>query len=243
MTSKARRAKVNVLTTKTDADGDISVRIQELEENFTTQLESFKGEISNLMKEENTVENTASIEQLMVRFEKFESAIINSIEQFKNQANKINLKLDMEVQKSYKNRLLLYGVKETEKEDLLTRVIDTLNDSLKLNSEPDTKLQKGDISDCYRYGAKTNVNIRPICIEFVYAWKRRNIFLMKKALKGSKYAVAELLTPSRYELYKEIRGKCQKECWTKDGKIAFIWKSKKYFVTTIEEYQKIIRNN
>ena len=113
---------------------------------------------------------------------------------------------------------------------------------MKLNEDQDTLLIKCDISDCYRYGVKNVAKTRPIIVEFVNAWKRHNVFNKKKLFKGTGYAVSEMLTPRRYELYKEAKEKFKTECWTRNGKIAFILKDKKYFVSTADEYSRIIAN-
>lgn len=222
---------------------DVNSRIKELEDTFQSQLSTFKGELSSLRRDESTPDNEEKIEQLMVKFAKFETLVMKNLEEIKNQVSHCLSQTDANLQKSMKNKCILYGVEEIQQEDLIINILDILNTNLKLNEVADSMLTKNDISDCYRYGTRNSEKPRPIVIEFVHMWKRQKVFYNKKLFKGSNYAITDLLTHQRYKLYSKIKDKFKKECWIKDGVIAFIWKKKTYLVSTLEKYHEILGND
>ncbi|KAJ8914711.1 hypothetical protein NQ315_017421 [Exocentrus adspersus] len=151
--------------------------------------------------------------------------------------NNVNIAIDNITQNSYKNKLLVYGANEKPNEDLFVIVINIFNNKLS------KQILKTDLVNCYRYGKKIENKTRPILVEFLHVWKRNDVFYAKSALKNSNQAIAELLTNRRYELYREARGKFKNDCWTKNGVIIFIMDKRKHFVSSFEEYNKIMERS
>lgn len=230
---KGATAKIN--------EGAINSRIGELEDLFAKQLNDFKNEIVNLKRSDNTARSPQVLDDLEIRFNIFEESTKKSIEEFKMQVSEIangfkelNQQFDNSTQISYKSSLLIYGISESEKGDLTSVVITLINSQLNMS------LQKTDVYDCYRYGAKSGDKFRPVVIEFVHAWVRNDVFYKKSSFKGTNYVFSERLTTQRYQVYREARAKLKNDCWTKNGKIAFIWKNKKYLVTNNTQFNTII---
>lgn len=238
---KMSRNRAKRGTLASDENVDFSSRIDNLEELFSKQLSEFKNEIVN-MKQGNITEKPPQVlDDLENKLKTLEESIKKNIDALKKQVSEIgneldgfNQQVDHIAQNSFKNNLLIYGINETQKEDLTEVVISIINKQLNIN------LQKNDISDCYRYGGKNGERTRPVAIEFVHAWKRIEIFYKKSSFKGTNYVFSEQLTTPRYQVYREVREKLKNDCWTKNGKITFLWKNKKYSVTTSDQFYSII---
>lgn len=231
-----KKTKCDNIPSKDTESEDITLRITNLETHFSKELDTFKGLMHNLKT--GGSHTGTNIEQLINSFGKFEEHILVELESLKSQVsekfNHLDSNVDVSLQHAHKNKLLIYGINEKAKEDLLNVVINLFND--KFNKQIDKK----DLADCYRLGKKVKDKNRPVVVEFLRLWERNEIFYDKATLKGSRMVIAELLTAQRYKLYREVRSKFQNNCWSKNGVIVFIKDNKKYFVSSHAEYVKIV---
>lgn len=123
-------------------------------------------------------------------------------------------------QYSRRNCLLFRGLEEKngskEDEDVcLKLVMNVMKNQLKVDL-PDTVVER-----CHRLGAKKSESgPRPIIVKFWSYRYRRQVFVAKRALKGSGVVVTEFLTQSRLQVLNKARDlHGAQNTWTSDGKV------------------------
>lgn len=220
-----------------DTAGQLLSQITGLEDQVTRQLNEFKNQMSAIQGENKDPESIVSVDDLSNRFVSFENNIMSTIGSIKKQIHecftKTNNRINGLIQKTHENKLLIYGVAEAKDEDLYSAVFSLIK--TKMN----TPIERAEINSVYRYGRVNNARSRPVVVDFVSLWKRNSIFYKKSALKNSRLVMAEFLTSELYDLFKAVRAKMQNDCWTKNGKVVFLWKGKRHYVTSLEEFKSI----
>ena len=123
-------------------------------------------------------------------------------------------------QYSRRNSLRLVGVPETQKEDIYSKTLTTLNESLEL----DPPLTIRDVDRLHRSGKRRDDGKpRQILIKFVSYQDRSRVFSKKAKLSGSDLHLNEDLTRKREHLLwlARMAKKARKidDCWTSDGRV------------------------
>ncbi|KAG5874444.1 hypothetical protein JTB14_016992 [Gonioctena quinquepunctata] len=168
--------------------------------------------------------------------------LVDSINEFENKfresINDIKLELDninqrMNNQQKYietlkrdqrSKFLVINGIDEKEKEDLLDVVVKLINHKLKLS------ISNINIDNCYRMGKKRqDKKPRPLAVKFVNKWMKHKVFVVKKNLKGSGVVISEMLSYENRQLFSKVRESVgAKNCWTYEGNIyAFLNNTRK----------------
>lgn len=219
---------------------ELDSKMSDLHKYFEDQLTNFREEIDKV-KTPDITENgreMSGLETIKNRFSFFEATIKNNIKDLQSQIDKlrsdserINLKLDGIMQGDCKNNILIHGIDEKNGEDLYVDVKAIIENKLKIH------LDKNEINLCYRYGKRPEVNnrCRPVLIKFIHGWKRSEVLKNKKLFKGTRLVCTEHISPLRYILFRTIRDRFGKDCWTRNGKIGFVYNGSVHYVTTREQ--------
>lgn len=217
----------NRKTSKKDTH-DISIRMEELSERFQKEMDRFKSELTEARGVDSTAGGTGSINELSIKFSDFQKTINLDLDLMKEQisqvlssVNDIKHAMDVNGQNYCRNKLLIYGIKEEETERsgsvLIDKVVNILNSRLGAKG---IVVDRNQISDCWRYGRKRGGSkSRPVLLEFTQIWNRNNVYFNKSVFKGAGVIISELLTGSRYAIYREAKKRHDKNCWTVNGKI------------------------
>ncbi|KAG5898881.1 hypothetical protein JTB14_003275 [Gonioctena quinquepunctata] len=96
--------------------------------------------------------------------------------------------------------LVINGIDEKEKEDLLDVVVKLINHKLKLS------ISNINIDNCYRMGKKRqDKKPRPLAGKFVNKWMKHKVLKVKKNLKGSGVVISEMLSHENRQLFSKVR--------------------------------------
>lgn len=203
---------------------------------FWTQLASVKQDASD--KVGNVDPSVSLLEKSYLEFSNKVFSLIGVLAQ---RAEKTEERLGNLEQYSRRNCLLIHGVEEIAAENVLTTVLNIFKDRLQVN------IKEEHIDRLHRIGAKrtasevTKKGHRPIIVKFVSYVQRREVFINKRKLKGSRYVISESLTSERVQLLKATKDKLGKEnVWTNDGKIVVLIKEKKHFITCQRELDSLV---
>lgn len=197
---------------------ELGSRLDKLQSDFHKQMNEFKTQYTENVKINL---NAVGKEDFLKKFSEFENAIMENITVIKNDISALTVsqeafkkKLDGYEYTGNRNSVVIYGVLEEENNnaELLNKILDICNGKLK------TKVAKSDISFIYRTGKKGE-KIRPVIVSFINRWKRDNIYLTKKLLKGSGLFMSEWLPTNVLILLKKARNLFGKDSWVKNGKV------------------------
>lgn len=218
---------------------ELSTRLDELTKTFQNDLAKFKEEVVNIAPNP-TVRNEIVSDNFLKRFQQFEAKVNNDIIKIKQEIQTLsnaqkNLG-DMErcLQQNNNKKLLIHGIDDAEM-DPYDSVIDIINNKM------DIRLDKKDISCCYRLGQKNKEKKRPVLIEFGQQWRRDMVYYNKAKLKGSSLLITEVLTQSTQEWFKQCYNKFKNNCWTSYGKIFVLCNGKKTAITNQFQLNNILK--
>lgn len=201
--------------------------MSENDSNELTNTEVFT-KLRNVIKdsiEELKVEFSRHISQLTTQLESAEAKIKQL-----NEENKILLKQQNELRREIKkNNLIIFGLKETENEDLFKEVQSLIRDYINVN------LDKNEINQIYRFGKGRN-----ICLKLVSFNKKIEIIKQAYLLKDSGISIAHELSEEDREAQKILR-KHMKDARNQNKEATI--KNNKLIVDnisfTVQELQKI----
>lgn len=181
--------------------GIIKNTLTELLTEFNTKIDAVEEKISDLS---NKIDGLELYSGSNIEFNTKMDAAEKKISELSN-------KLDGLEQYSRANSLRIFGVEETEDENITDKVISICKDKLNVNVTVDM------IDACHRLGQKEQGS-RPVIIKFCSKSLRNKIFNVKKKLKGSKIIIREDLTKCRAQLLKEVQKKSNsKQVWSSRG--------------------------
>lgn len=195
-------------------------------------------ELKTVIKE--TIKEVFSDEDFLKTFFKTIYDKIAVLEKTINtQEEKIKLlenKLDNVQQTTKSNNICIYGIQEQEKEDLQGKVLQIINEKMRI------EVQKNDIVKCYRIGINKN-KLRPIIVTFENQNKRNLVLRNSKTLKGTKIGISEDLIKNRWYLRKIAQERLdRKNVFTHDGNIYVTIGNKKHRINSEDELQEILNN-
>lgn len=126
--------------------------------------------------------------------------------------NSLSQKVDILQQNAKNNNIRIFGLKETDDENLLLKVNELFINKLKIS------LNKNDIVSTYRVGQKTANRPRHVIVTFKDNLSKHNIFNKKKLLRGCNIVFKEDLTVDRLKIVKSASEKFgYKNVWTVNG--------------------------
>lgn len=97
-----------------------------------------------------------------------------------------------------KNNLIIFGLEESEDEDVYETVVKFIKEKLKV------QVNKSEINHIYKFGNREK--IRPTVVKFVSFHRKIDVLRNAYNLKNSNYSVANDLTRKERELQKELIG-------------------------------------
>lgn len=232
---------------KHEAIADVGDQLKNMAARFQMEMDDFKNRLTSVQNPNTGADKVDSnqhpvLAELVSSFSKFENFITKELTALESQLNTVNKSLnqvkqnqDNNLQWTFRNRLLVYGISEnngTEKDSLLEQVVNIVNKGMKNKSD---EIKKDDISDCYRYGRVNTDKPRPVVVEFVRILKRSVVFMNKSAFKGTKIVISEFLTKRRHALFREARKRHDKNCWTMNGNVYVNVSGSKRIIKDISE--------
>lgn len=221
---------------------DLDLKVNDLKTFFSGEINRFRNEIEKV-KTPTTEEKSGDerISEISNNFDLFSASVNNRLKELELQIDALRknadaclAQIDKNFQYNNRGKILLLGLKESPGEDLLGVVIDLFNSKLR------TSIKKCDIFYTYRLGKKNDKKVRPAVVEFGNMWTRNEVFACKKLLKGTGIIIADFLSPIRYEVFKLVKQKLGKECWTNKGMIGFKIGDEVKYVTTVRQFQSAI---
>lgn len=225
---------------------DLDVKVADLAVYFTQEIEGLKQDLDRVKTPEASGERSdqeADTQALVHRLNLLEATVKNSLRTISEEIGllkKTGEEVDSIEQRLNNNSILINGMSEEEGEDLYVKVITFVKSRLEID------ITKSDIQCAYRFGRKKTVKgsagerdrHRPVCVDFANRWLKNEVYYKKRALKGTKLVITELLSPRRYELYKHVRDRLGKEnCWTAGGRIGFVKDGKREIVTNLTQFK------
>lgn len=232
-----------------DDVADLRSRMEQMTARFQQDMEVFKTQLVRAKDSENQDsssvtegDNNAAMDKLFNSFIEFQGLVNGELNGLKMQVDALNKSisqvkrmLDYNLQCSYRNRILMYGVPENNTETT-TSMIDLVVDSVnKAAKDRGFKLQTVDVGDCYRYGRENSDRHRPILVEFVRPFIKGLVFANKSSFKGSDITIAEYLTKTRYAIYREAKKKFHRDSWTLNGNVYVKMNGEKKKINDISE--------
>lgn len=203
---------------------------------FWTQLASVKQGASD-----KVCDIDPTINLLEKSYLDFTNKVFSFIGVLVAKAEKTEERLGQLEQYSRRNCLLIHGMEEKAGENLLPTVVTMFKEKLQV------EVKEHHIDRLHRIGPKrttaevTKKGHRPIIVKFVSYVQRREVFINKRKLKGSKLVISESLTNERMILLKAAKEKFDKEhVWTNDGKIVVLIREKKHFITCQRELDSVV---
>lgn len=172
------------------------------------------------------------------------SLVRTDIDRLSNASQDQDDRIDDGEQYSRRNCLLIHGVAERPDENVLTTVINFVNE--KLGDSPEVLLRYEDVDRVHRLPVRRSFadsaksserpRPRPIIIKLTRYIPRELIWARKRRLKGTEYLVTESLTMLRANLLataKEVAG--IRNVWTQDGRIVVLCPDKNTRLTIVHE--------
>lgn len=161
------------------------------------------------------------VEQEILKISEQQNKIQDEVQIIKAKVSKteyaLNKKIDNIEQSTRKRNLRVFGLAETQTENVVSLIIEFFSSKLGITVVP------SEIERCHRVGKYTENKSRGIFITFTSYQKRMEVFESKKKLKGEKQTIKEDLTKMRLQIYQEAVGEFGiKNCWTKNGQIFVI---------------------
>lgn len=182
--------------------------IKGLEGSFEQRMKAFEDRL-------NQGGPVSNLNQLAADFQIFKESFLTELELIKTQINSLIQITDDIDSRSRRKFLLFRGVDESQSENSVEVVVGIIKSRLHLNN-----INNNHIKSCFRLGNVGDKKPRPLLVKFDNLGLRSDVWLAKKALKGSSISLSEFLTPRRREIFKEARSVFgMKSCWSHDCNI------------------------
>lgn len=199
---------------------ELSLRVDKLADEFQKGLHEFKKEFL-LAKSGESLSASHTDSDFMVKFNKFEKLINDSIcnlrsdiQEIKFDISNLSRKQSNDELQRNSNCIIIHGLKN-DNEDIYTSVLNLL-------SKMGNPMNKNDLNHCFRLKAKKHPKTdkpRPIVVQFCCRWNRNLVYFNKKQLKGSSVLITEMLNNTNLVIYKRARELFGKSAWTSGGKV------------------------
>lgn len=222
---------------------ELNVVINDLQQKFQTELSQFKKSLKDASSPEPLF-NGMPYEDLIKRFAAFETKMMQQVSELKDAVVKlserdeqIENRIDRQEQNTYGRKLLIHGIEEKDREssEELFQIIEKL-----LREKLNVNIDKKYVSDWYRKGRRQADKNRPVVISFAIKWLRDEVFMNKSKFKGSGVVCTELLTYTRYDIFKKCAALYGKQCWTVNGVIVVLKNGERKYVSTIKQYKELV---
>lgn len=168
------------------------------------------------------------IDELVIKIDKLIDDTNNlniTVKKNSTDIEKLKSKCDELEQYSRRSNIRIFGIPETEKEDVGQLVIQLFTQKLGLS------IALSDIDRTHRTGIKSD-KVRPIIVKFVSYRVKASVLTARKLLKGTSISIKEDLTKQRYLILTSALKKYgTRNVWSNDGRIFASENGKKIVVT------------
>lgn len=217
---------------------ELSSKMDEISKSLYKDLNNIKEEIHNSVSNGDLNKDKINILNRLDIFEKKANDEIkflrNEIKSLSLTTQKILEDADNSVQLMHNRKILIHGVDENGS-NVYSDVLNALKDS-------NLNITKQDICNCYRLGKKLPNKKRPVVLEFLYQWRRDEIFYAKSVLKGSSLLITEMLTRTNYRRFQECFKRFKKDCWTFYGKTIIKINDERVIICSDEQMKKVLNS-
>lgn len=193
---------------------ELNKNIEDLGKLFSVKMNDYD---KKLQESSSPSHKTLDLSSLSHEFTEFRQLMWKSLAMLKAQTDLLALGLDRHETASRRKVLLLHGVPESSKEDVINEVASIFRERMKL-----TQISEQDVGVCHRLGSLRD-KPRPILVRFQSYVSRCVVWNAKTALKGSGITLSEFLTKARHEAFLTARKHFGiHKCWTVEGKIVIL---------------------
>lgn len=119
------------------------------------------------------------------------------IRKLEEKVDDLEVKLESAEKLSRQKTVRIYGVPESTEEIIGNKVLDIFKSKMGLNILP------REVDKCHRIGSASNDWPRTVVVSFTGLENKNKVMKARNKLKGSRVFIAEDLTRSRHEVYKE----------------------------------------
>lgn len=156
-----------------------------------------------------------SLDKLASEFKEFKASVWNILDLLKSLINNLSTQIDEVDNSSRRNALLFGGIEEVEGENLVSKILGTIQVLMGV-----ADINASAIQSCHRLGTKAANRNRPILVRFNDLKVRNDIWRNKKKLKTSQVVLSEFLTKTRQTIFSRARKSFGiKNTWTYNGNI------------------------
>ena len=179
----------------------VKTELRQVTDKLKEEIDELRGTVHDMQLENETLKN----ELVKIRSEReIESDNIIS-------AKHRSIEND---QYARRTNIVIYGIKEKDKENTVELVRETIKDKLKMS------LNKDEIEVCHRLSPQTRGKVRPIVVRFRFRDTKWDVMKCRKNLKGTGIVFSEDLCKEMRELLKELHDYNGVEsCWAWNGKL------------------------
>ena len=179
----------------------VKTELRQVTDKLKEEIDELRGTVHDMQLENETLKN----ELVKIRSEReIESGNIIS-------AKHRSIEND---QYARRTNIVIYGIKEKDKENTVELVRETIKDKLKMS------LNKDEIEVCHRLSPQTRGKVRPIVVRFRFRDTKWDVMKYRKNLKGTGIVFSEDLCKEMRELLKELHDYNGVEsCWAWNGKL------------------------
>lgn len=186
--------------------------LDELTAHFNTRMSEFQKELKG------TIPTTSPSSAINIQFNSFRAFVLTALENLQLQVEFLSRQYDELEMRTRKKILLLHGVPETNKEDLVACAAQLLSAQLKI-----PQVVPASFSRCHRLGHNDKDKPRALLIKFNDLALRNQVWSAKTKLKGTGVTMSEFLTKPRHKAFLAARQRFGvTKCWTRDGVIVVL---------------------
>lgn len=201
-----------------DPQAVILKKMEKIESTFSERMRKYEEDLKAASKQA-----TPDIAGLSRDYSDFKSFVLDCLGLLKNQMEHVMRGLDKHEMGTRRKVLLFHGVPEQANEEPGDVIRSILCDSLKVPAECSK-----DVRVAHRLGAKGDDKVRPMLVRFVTHNARRDVWDVKKNLKGTGITVSEFLTKPRHDLFVAARKHFgMSNVWSTDGKVVLLLPNKR----------------
>ena len=217
-----------------EGNADLDLLLRKFDERF----ESFKGDIMNLM-----VESLKDLNEKVVKLETRVEECERSVQEVKTNVvpseihadiKQIKIELNRQAQYSRKDNIRIFGLKESQSEDLSKEVC-------KLADSIGVKVNTTDIHAVHRLPSKFPDKPKPVIVRFKNRNTKQDIMKVRKRLKSTGTSIADDLTIDNVRLMNRAESsELFQSVWFSNGKVrAKDKKGKIHILELFKEFNKL----
>ncbi|XP_060810219.1 uncharacterized protein LOC132904308 [Amyelois transitella] len=194
--------------------------MESLQKSMAQMMEHFNTKMADFQKDLQKASPTPTLKALSTDFVAFKNFVSTMMREFQQQfellaqqQNRLEIQQDQFEMRGRRKILLLHGVSESPKEDIVSIISGLTANKLKLSN-----FREDDLCRFHRLGKASRQKPRPILVEFCTLAIKNKFWAAKTQLKGAGVTMSEFLTKGRHDTFMAARESFGvNRCWTRDG--------------------------